>query len=101
MPRLNTGRDDIKEFAYGYDFGGMPGCGEILRISRHEIMRVGRLGAFEEDVIVRVARGGYFFPGRDEQRHLADLRKCLRHFGGDDLKAGSIEDLSILGNNRF
>ena len=55
--------DDVEEVARGDDFGFLPKLWEVARVSRHQVVRAGGIGAFKENVVVQVG-GDLKAPGR-------------------------------------
>ena len=56
---LFMGRDgchDADKFARGYDFGLLPELRKMPVVAGDQIIGAGRIGAFEKDVVVGVAR---------------------------------------------
>src|ERR1700690_2254463 len=50
------GRSQANEFSGCYDFGSLPESREVPEIACHQIVRTRRIGAFQEDVVVGIAR---------------------------------------------
>jgi len=58
--------NQYNEFAGGDDFGLLPKPWEMAQVARHKIIGSGSIRAFQEDVVIRIARD--LNPARRENR---------------------------------
>jgi len=98
--REQMGSDEVEELTRGYDFGLFPESRKVPLVPCHQIVCTGGVGAFQENVVVRVGRDREMPEGLHQMRVAFNELKEAMAQAFANLQLRTRKNSFVFGENR-